>query len=1113
MADDSSRQRRERLDEAIGAYLKACDARDTPDPQEWLARYPEFQTELAEFLADQARVQAMIPPLHEQATEVSTPPGEASTIGGSGRFATDTTVGPATDEAFLTLGDAASAPDEPADTANGTRVHYFGDYKLLEKIGGGGMGVVYRAHQISLNRLVAVKMIRRSRIGDTDDLRRFQNEAEAVANLDHDHIVPILEVGEHRGRRYFSMKLVPGRSLDKCLAEFAADPRAAATLMVKVARAVHHAHQRGILHRDLKPANILLDADGQPRVTDFGLAKRLESDSHLTHTGDLLGTPSYMAPEQATGQPGAITTATDVYGLGATLYALLAGRAPFVGPSVLATLDQVREQAPEAPSKRNRRISRDLETICLKCLEKDPRRRFYESAAALADDLERYLKGEPILARRTSAVERLGKWARRRPAAAGLIAASVIAALALAAVTVDRISRERKRRVDYFLRIALAEREWQGNNILNAQRILEDCDKDLRRWEWHYLAQTLRMRSLPSPRHECPIFGLAFSPDGKRLVSASMEGGLKHWDGATLRPLPGPDGPRGYAVSVAFSPDGEQLAAVFGNRGDEAPGSILIWRMDTGQKQVLLGHQGINWSVAFSPDGKRLVSTGEDHTIRIWDTASGRQVQQPFKESDNPTSAVFSPDGQYVAYATGSRDQYVLENRPGRITLRSTKTWQVVRTLEKHGGGVNALAFSPSGHELASASSDETVKIWDVRTGSVLHTLKGHTQFVVGVAYSPDGSRLVSASEDGSLRVWDPATGEFLAGFWGHRAMVNCVAFHPDGKHVASGSDDYTIRLWDITEKTGPRTLHTPGRMWVTHLAQNRHGTLLVASSVDGTVTLWDRRTDRPPQTFHEHKGPVWGVAMSPDGRFIASVGGNWRATSSTGEIILRDRRSNRQLRLPSRVCVVWGVAFSPDGRRLATAGGELGRGPCELKIWDTGTGAELHSLKSEGRGVFSVAFSPDGRYLAAATRDKSMVKVWDPASGNLLFTLGGRVESAQEAGLAFSPDSRFLTFPGPQSVRIWDLATRSEAQVLHGHVSWIRQAVFHPKGQRLVTAGDDGTVRIWDLETGQEILPLRGHQGEVSDVIFSADGTQVVSAGRDTTIRIWDATPGGQDQ
>jgi eukaryotic-like serine/threonine-protein kinase len=308
-------------------------------------------------------------------------------------------------------------------------------YEILDELGRGGMGIVFKAHQVALNRAVALKMIKSGGFASEAELLRFQNEAEAVARLDHPHIVPIYEVGRHLGRHYFSMKLIAGKSLDRRLGDFIADFRQGARVTATVARAVHHAHQRGILHRDLKPANILLDEQGEPHVTDFGLARQIEGNGELSESGTPVGTPSYMAPEQASGDKGALSTATDVYGLGTILYALLAGRAPFAGTTVHETLDKVRNSSPELPSRVNKRVPRDLEIICLKCLEKEPNRR-YPSALALAEDLERWLDGMPILARPVGSLTRAVMWCRRNKALASLAALLMLALVGgLAGVT------------------------------------------------------------------------------------------------------------------------------------------------------------------------------------------------------------------------------------------------------------------------------------------------------------------------------------------------------------------------------------------------------------------------------------------------------------------------------------------------------------------------------------------------------------------------------------------------------------------------------------------------------------------------------------------------------
>jgi tetratricopeptide (TPR) repeat protein len=398
LASNDLSEREERFGEIAFAYLRAKERGPCPDPQEWFARYPEFGTELAGFLADRDEVDRLAAPLRAIARAASP-------------------------EAALTDWPGATVSERAAEQASANPFSW-GDYELLGEIARGGMGVVYRARQKSLNRLLALKMVRGADRLDPEQVRRFRNEAETVALLDHPHIVPVYEVGEHDGQLYFSMKLIEGGTAAGSLGRFAADPRAAARLLAQVARAVHHAHQRGVLHRDLKPSNVLLDAEGRPHVTDFGLAKRIESDSSLTQSGALVGTPSYMAPEQTSGVAGTVTTASDVYGLGATLYALLTGRPPFQGATALDTLAQVREREPEQPERLNPKVDRDLQTVCLKCLQKDPAKR-YGSAAALADDLERWLRREPVEARPTGMTARVRRWCGRNPIVAGLTASAL----------------------------------------------------------------------------------------------------------------------------------------------------------------------------------------------------------------------------------------------------------------------------------------------------------------------------------------------------------------------------------------------------------------------------------------------------------------------------------------------------------------------------------------------------------------------------------------------------------------------------------------------------------------------------------------------------------------
>jgi tetratricopeptide (TPR) repeat protein/tRNA A-37 threonylcarbamoyl transferase component Bud32 len=407
--------REQRLEQLIADYLVAQDAGISTDRAALVAANPQLDADLRSFFREHDRLARLAAPLRAAAGATTSRELETTLCAiGSLSSPSDATIdqgrthGPIDHDANI----AASAV--PQSSSRSRNVRYFGDYEIQKELGHGGMGVVYKATQVSLNRPVALKMLRAGMLADDAELRRFQNEAEAVALLDHPCIVSVYEVGEHDGQRYFSMKLVEGGNLAEKLGTFKNDHRAAVNMVIEAAEAVQHAHMRGILHRDLKPANILIDDQAHPHITDFGLAKLMESDVELTTTGAVMGTPAYMSPEQAAGRRGAMTLATDVYGLGAIFYAMLTGNAPFGGESVVDTLDAVRTRPPEGPRKRNAAIPRDLELVCLKCLEKAPADR-YPTAGALADDLRRWAAGEPVSVRAAGVVERVAKWARRKP--------------------------------------------------------------------------------------------------------------------------------------------------------------------------------------------------------------------------------------------------------------------------------------------------------------------------------------------------------------------------------------------------------------------------------------------------------------------------------------------------------------------------------------------------------------------------------------------------------------------------------------------------------------------------------------------------------------------------
>jgi WD40 repeat protein/tRNA A-37 threonylcarbamoyl transferase component Bud32 len=1021
---------------------------------------------------------------------------------------------------------AATVGRLPGPASSSFAVPSIPGYEVLGVLGRGGMGVVYKARQIRLNRVCALKMILAGAHATREAAARFVAEAEAIAQLQHPNIVQIHHIGESDGLPFFELEFVAGGSLDQRLDGIPWHPKQAAWLVEQVARGIGEAHRLGILHRDLKPSNVLLATNGTPKITDFGLAKAEGKASSLTRSDSILGSPSYMAPEQASGKTKQAGPMVDTYAIGATLYELLTGRPPFRGTTPLETMEQVRAIEPVPPSRLVPKLPRDIETICLKCLQKEPGKR-YESALALAEDLRRFQAGDPILARRIGGAERVWRWCRRNPlvaALAGAVAAALILGtivscyfalrahrgetLALqkateaqahalrATIETQRANLEAQRATEskllserrlYVAEMNLAQRAWREGNTqllerhLDAYRPNQPGQTDLRGFEWHYLEQLSRMDLRTLRGHNHNVMGVAFDPEGRRLISASEDGTLKLWNAATGDEIRTLRRDAGNVFCAAFSPDGRHVAS------GSMDQTVTLWDVESGQAlHVLRGHSGLVLGVAFSPDGHRIASASHDATLKLWDVTTGEELKTLRGHGGQLWGVTFSPDGRSIASA--SEDQ--------TIGLWDAGTGERLHRLLGHSARVWGISFSPDSARLVSGSSDRTVRVWDVAAGQEIMTLPGHGNQVFGVAFSPDGRHVVSASGDSTVKLWDLTTRRELRTFGGHSAAVLSVVFSPDGRRIASASNDRSLKLWDAASPQAGVSLRGHAAP-VTSVAYTPDGRRVASGGCDRWIKIWDAATLEEILTLRGHSSVVSGVAFSPDGRFIASA-------SFDGTVKLWDAETGKNLQtLIGHSERILGLAISRDGRFVAS--GAVDR---SVRIWDTTSAAasEVMALRGHSDKVTAVAISPDNSLIASAGTDK-IVNVWETTTGHLVRTLRGH--SAGVTSVAFSPDGSQLASGGDdQTVRLWEPATGRELLTLRGHSASVLGVSYSPDGHRIASSSDDASLILWDAVTGQVVLTLRAHSAAVPAAAFRPDGLQIASVSSDQSVKLWDAAP-----
>ena len=978
-----------------------------------------------------------------------------------------------------------------------------GDYELLEEIARGGMGIVFRARQFSLNRIVAIKALLFGEFASDEFVGRFRAEAQAAAGLQHPNIVAIYEVWEAAGQHFFSMEYVEGKTLATILNSGPLAPTRVARYIEITARAVHFAHQRGIIHRDLKPSNILIDSADQPRITDFGLAKRFNSASVASPTTTFAGSPHYVSPEQC-GQRGAfITPAADIYSLGATLYHMITGRPAFIGESVEEILAQTISAEPVSPRLLNRSISRDLETICLKCLAKDPSRR-YASALELAEDLERFLQNLPIKARPITRVEQSARWMRRNPAPTAVL--GLLTVIAAATTWASFHFRNLNREVmvgKYVSDMNIAARHLDEGDVGHAITLLkahvpQKSAQELRGFEWRHMWWVARGNYEHwLPKHPQVVGSIQFDATGERALTFAWDKTARVWNAKTrenILTLTNVAAIGGFAVDgnslVINRPNGgvELIGSTFGefqSKGQliafaadiaatrDAAERLTVWELQTGRELLIISNSPpatlpYSWAspAKISPDGSKLALINPSanplqpaRVVRVWDLRSGAELE-PLSENRDLRSLAFSKDGQSLL--TGD----------GQGLLRA---WNLIsgesKDIQAHKVPLLSIAFSPDGETFATGSSDaHPIRLWDFATLTAKdYEFRGQAGDVWSLAFSPDGQRLASGTRDGIIRIWDiPNTATKALDLINADEYPN-IAFSPDSRFFAGGCKDHTVKIWNVTTHEVVATIRRASYV----VAFSEDNERLLVSSKDGHAFWWhiQKGVSEKIPDYGGDLGKVVSVAIASNRRF-AALG------TQNGHIYIVDMASGLPLRnaFEGHVGAVRSLAFSPDGQKLASGGADM-----SVMVWDVQTGASLGACQEHKAAVFGIAISPDGKTLASGCGAET-IKFWSLDNSLKRSRDSVSLHRSVIRSLSFTPDHRNLASASEdRTVKLWNLATFSKSNVEVASFSFpepLRAVQFSPDGNTLAAVTDKGTLRLFHAsslaESDRQIAELR---------------------------------------
>jgi WD40 repeat protein/predicted Ser/Thr protein kinase len=987
-------------------------------------------------------------------------------------------------------------------------------YRVVRPIGSGGMGVVYEARDSRLDRTVALKVLHPS-LGGESIRGRLRREAAALARLRHPNVIQIHEVGEAGGRAFLALEYVDGPNLNTAFATDPPAPRRAAAIVERLAKAIHAAHRAGIVHRDLKPSNILIDPEGEPKIADFGLAKLMDDAGEgVTLSGQLVGTPGFAAPEQVSTAGEGVTASVDIYALGALLYDLLTGRPPFRSDSTLETLLRVLRDPPVPPSQVNPRVPKDLETICLACLHKNPARR-YATAEALAEDLRRYLDGRPVKARPISPLGRAVRWVRRHPAAAALVSLALFFMGALAAGSAwqwreaeRRASVEHAARTDAELR---AKAEAQARGVAEGRIAELAVDHGLNLCSIGSVGPGL-MALADAVANADP------GSDSVRVARLNLDAWQHHVAGRR-HTLAHPDA----VTSVAFSNDGRKVitGCMDGNaRGfDAATGEPL---------GPALPHPAV-FAAAFLPDGHSILTAGKDGTIHAWQFPAGSPLRQPVRHGSPIQAFALDPAGK--AFATGGID--------GMVRLWDAATGEPKLEPIEHGGPVLALAFSPDGRRLVTGSEDRKARIWDTQTGEAIGTPMGHAAPVDKVSAGPLGMSAAGSAWGFSSRLPLTVLGAGRQGGFTTTGTTSALTFDPNGKYMAiavgEGDKPKGVSLYRI-EGIQVNVRMLPFESVAKTLVASQSGRQLLVAGEGCHPVIWGEATERPVKiAFSETSdGPV---ALSQDGTQAATSrkdrrGQGWSVTlwdvprCAEGELNLRQGAVDRIDMGPNGMALLSGgkrarlwntataKAVAPSWTAPPIVACTWGAKPLAwvatgstLQGHDAATGDTATAPVEFQRAIRSVATSRDGRLAAVLTADE-IVGV-ELATGAVI----SRIPS-QEAvdAMDLSADGRILAFGRSDgAIQLWSMDDRQRIGELPGRESWVAKVAFSPDGTHLAVSSTDKSVAVWNVERRGTVGQPMTHSSTLLHTAWAADGSLLFTLDVVNMVRLWDARTGTQ--